>query len=145
MMLFATAIAGITTSCLNMRACSPVTDLSYLIYLSTDAPMRAKYNSGLFNVYYDALCKQLTYFGCNIEECYPRAIFDNHLKEFLPYGLLMSTMVIPIMLSNKGTELDVVEMSKVGASTATTTTPYTEKMKDRLNGVVNDFIKLELI
>ncbi|XP_077295764.1 uncharacterized protein LOC143917993 [Arctopsyche grandis] len=126
------------------RACSPVTDLSYMIYLSTDAPMRAKYNSGLFNVYYDTIGKQLTYFGCNIEECYPRAIFDDHLKEFLPYGLLMSTMVIPIMLCNKGTELDVVEMCKVDTSTAKTT-QYTKKIKDRLNGVVDDFIKLKLI
>ncbi|XP_077295355.1 uncharacterized protein LOC143917646 [Arctopsyche grandis] len=81
------------------RACSPVTDLSYMIYTGTDTLIRAKYNSRLFNVYYDALGKQLKYFGCDIEECYPRAIFDDNLKEFLPYGLMMSAILLPLVLS----------------------------------------------
>ncbi|XP_077291156.1 uncharacterized protein LOC143914727 [Arctopsyche grandis] len=92
------------------RSSSPITDLSHMVYCSTDAPMRAKYNTRLFNMYYEVIRKQLTYFGCDVEECFPRAVFENHLKEFLPYGLLMGTIVIPIVLSNKGTELQAIDL-----------------------------------
>ncbi|XP_077291577.1 uncharacterized protein LOC143914992 [Arctopsyche grandis] len=126
------------------RSCSPITDLSNLIYCTTDVLIRAKYNTQLFNIYYEVIRKQLTYFDCDVEECYPRAVFENHLKEFLPYGLLMSTISLPIILSNKGTELDVVDMFETDDSNAKKL-PYTELSIERMKGVVDDFINLELI
>ncbi|XP_077290630.1 uncharacterized protein LOC143914321 [Arctopsyche grandis] len=126
------------------RSCSPITDLSYMVYCSTDVPMRAKYNTRLFNMYYEEIKKQLTYFDCDVEECYPRAVFENHLKEFLPYGLLMGTLVIPLVLSNKGTELQTVDLCEADDSNAKKL-PYTELSKDRVKGIVDDFINLELI
>lgn len=126
------------------RSCSPITDLSYMFYCSTDVPIRAKYNTRIFNMYYEVLRKQLTYFGCDVEECYPHAVFENHLKEFLPYGLLMSTIVVPLVLSNKGTELEVVEMCETDDSNAKKM-QYTELSKDRVKGIVDDFIELKLI
>ncbi|XP_077291576.1 uncharacterized protein LOC143914991 [Arctopsyche grandis] len=126
------------------RSCSPITDLSQMIYCCTDEPTRAKYSTRLFNMYHEVIKKQLSYFDCDVEECYPRAVFENHLKEFLPYGLLMSTITIPITLSNKGTEVDVVDMFETDDSIANKC-PYTELGKDRMKGVVDDFINMKMI
>ncbi|XP_077295612.1 uncharacterized protein LOC143917874 [Arctopsyche grandis] len=127
-----------------VEVCSPIIDLAHMIYLSTDASMRANYKNRLFNIYYDALGKQLTYFGCDIKECYPLPIFYNHVKEFLPYGLMISTVALPHILSNIKEEIKFLDDYEAG-KIKYIYLQYNEKSKDRIRGIVDDFIKLKLI
>lgn len=126
------------------RHCSPVTDISYMIYCSTDKSTRDKFGLKMFDIYHDALGLQLKKFGCDVEKCYPRKVFQDHIKRILPFGLMMGMVVVPILLSEKGTELDVCDMvdyEAVGESKL----EYSENIVERILGIVDDFVDLGLI
>ena len=98
----------------------------------------------IFDVYYDALASQLQKFECNIEKCYPRVIFQNQIKEFLPFGLLMGLVAIPIVLSQKGNELDISDMVNYDSS-GKSKVQYDENIINRVEDIINDFVHLKLI
>lgn len=126
------------------RHSSPVTDIAYMIYCSTDKSLRDKFGLKIFDIYYDALALQLQYFGCNIEKCYPRDIFKNHIDNILPFGLLMGMCVVPIILSEKGSEVDLSDIADYN-NKGEEKLQYNNLIVDRLYGIIDDFVNFGLI
>jgi len=89
------------------RYCSPITDIAYLIFTGTDYGTRKKHFKYLMNYYHQCLGQKLGYMDCDVEEAFPKAVFEEHLKKLLTYGLFMSFLLLPAVL---GEAEDVADM-----------------------------------
>lgn len=79
---------------------SPVKDLSYFIYNCTSSELRNSHFNDLLNYYYEQLTQVITDCNCSIDVCYPRNVFDDHVKRFFVHGAIFSLITIPIVTSD---------------------------------------------
>ncbi|XP_044728468.1 uncharacterized protein LOC123292032 [Chrysoperla carnea] len=79
---------------------SPVKDLSYFIYNCTSSELRNSHFNDLLNYYYEQLTQVITDCNCSIDVCYPRTVFDDHVKRFFAYGVIFALMTIPLVTSD---------------------------------------------
>lgn len=131
------------------RHCSPITDIAYLIFAGTDYETRKEHFKYLMDFYHQSLGQKLSFMDCDVEEAYPKHIFEEHLKKLLPYGLFMSFMLLPavlgeaedvadmdVLLQKETIELDDIQfVNKESASRFTI----------RMTGVCQTFIDMGLI
>ncbi|KAL0809688.1 hypothetical protein ABMA28_011205 [Loxostege sticticalis] len=76
---------------------SVVMDLLYFIFTGSDGAFRAKHYDQLIDYYYENLAAALKRLNLDPEEAFPRTDFDEELKEMLPFGLISSCMLLPVI------------------------------------------------
>lgn len=123
------------------RYASPCTDLAHMIFMLMDEEGIEKNLRFLLNLYYRTLKLTLANMECDVKHCYPEEVFIDQFEKIKIYGLVMEFMALPFVLKEPGqarkldTDFDAAkEMIHVS-----------ERTKARMNGVLNYFVKRNLI
>lgn len=131
------------------RNSSPITDIAYLIFTGTDYDTRKEHLHYLLDYYHQCLSKKLSFMDCDIEDIFPKTVFDEHVKKFLSYGLFMSFMLLPAVL---GEVEDVPDMDTLLALETVgqddvkfVNKESSNRFVTRVNGICQTFIDLEMI
>ncbi|KAF5275179.1 hypothetical protein FQR65_LT04211 [Abscondita terminalis] len=126
------------------RLGSPVLDLSYFIFSSTDKQFRDKFYDEMIREYYNSLCTFLTELGSNPDELFPFAVLKEHLKTFSVFGLYMTVQVLFLILSDHEEIPDMhnFKSEDEALEKMNYTTKNIDKYNSRVRGVVTDFDKL---
>ncbi|CAB3219725.1 unnamed protein product [Arctia plantaginis] len=74
--------------------------------------------------------------GLDPDKVYSNENFQSELKEKLVFGLVHSTLILPILLAN-----DPPEVNEELTLSAMVETKSTDLSIERLNGVINDYVK----
>lgn len=122
---------------------SPVLDLSYFIFTSTDKELRDKHYDHLIQEYYNSLSSFLRELGSDPEKMLPYKVLQEHLKKFSVFGLYMSMSLLQLMTS------EVDEIPDVHNSTSIDNvmekfnykSQNVEKYHERIRPVILDFVK----
>ncbi|KAJ8715598.1 hypothetical protein PYW07_010080 [Mythimna separata] len=117
---------------------TPVTDIIYFIFSGTDEEFRAKYYDRLLDHYYTELSAAMMRLNLDPEETYSREDFEYELKKRLPYGLSLAVLMLPLITIDRK---DVPEVDEILDMNAIEVDKISNVYADRLNGVVNDFVK----
>lgn len=102
-----------------MRYASPACDLTYYLFGCTTKDLRDKHYNEFLDAYYESLSTFMTRYGknniCRAEfttqilfnrlgssphKIFPRKAFDDQMKQFGHFGLLMGILVIPFFISD---------------------------------------------
>uniref|UniRef100_A0A2A4JDZ5 CHK kinase-like domain-containing protein n=1 Tax=Heliothis virescens TaxID=7102 RepID=A0A2A4JDZ5_HELVI len=122
----------------TLQGGSPLTDLLYFIFTGSDEQFRARYFDRLVEHYYSQLSAAMRRFDLNPEEVFSKEDFDNEFKEKLPYMLTLATFILPMVtvdVENAAKVDETLEIEDFGAQKTN------DLYKERLNGVVNDYVK----
>ncbi|XP_077291152.1 uncharacterized protein LOC143914724 [Arctopsyche grandis] len=128
----------------NLKPSSPVLDVVHMLSMSTDEDFRKTYFPKVFNVYYENLDNCVQRLGYNIEKIYPRSVYDDHLKEFFPVGLLIVINAFPFTMSDKD-KIPELEKFITDHSGSLQTVKFSNRAKNRLRGLIRDYINLNYI
>ncbi|XP_047517090.1 uncharacterized protein LOC125057440 [Pieris napi] len=125
----------------TLHRTNPILDLVYLIFNGTDQAFRSEYLQKTIDHYYTELTASLKLFHINPDEVYSREDFDYDYKEVLPYGLIISFMLLLL-----------VTVDTENAPTMTPDSDFesfnmapSEEYKKRVNELVEDFIKYGIL
>ncbi|KAG6449365.1 hypothetical protein O3G_MSEX006035 [Manduca sexta] len=120
------------------QAASPIIDLLYFIFSSSSEEFRAKYYDKLIEHYYTQLSLAIKRIGYDPEQVYSREDFDFEYKKKLPFGLHAAVFTVPLVTIDAANapkmdeDMDISRFSMENKSAL---------FPERLNGVVNDFIR----
>lgn len=78
------------------RYSSPVLDLVYFLFISSDKELRGKYYDQLMDVYHQAFINLCTYMGVDKIFEFSYNNLQDQLKFFGKYGVIMSSFVVPL-------------------------------------------------
>lgn len=81
--------------------CTPVLDLLYNIFSSTDTKFRAQYYNRLIESYYCALSQMIRKLGSDPNQMYPYESFQMQLRQFGEYALIMAPMIISVRVAKE--------------------------------------------
>ncbi|GBP67852.1 hypothetical protein EVAR_86678_1 [Eumeta japonica] len=73
-------------------------DIYYFIFSGTDGEFRRQHFRPLLDRYYTSFSHFLKKLQQNPEEMYPREHYEEDVKKFLPYGLLVAVLFLPLIL-----------------------------------------------
>ncbi|CAH0715517.1 unnamed protein product, partial [Brenthis ino] len=125
-----------------VRYASPVTDLSYYVYMSTDQEFLSKYYQQLVNIYYGTLSAVLRQCNLDVANIYPRNILEKHLREYSVLGLLEALISMKIITAQSEEALKMTEMKyQKSEDSLQYETENHLLYVERVNGVVNDFFE----
>lgn len=79
------------------RYVSPVLDLVYFIFASTDKPFRDEHYDELLSIYHNSLSKFLKRLGEDPEQVFSFEEFQKQLKKYGRFGMPMALMLIPMI------------------------------------------------
>lgn len=133
------------------RYSSPVLDLVYYLFGCTTKPFRDNYYKKLLDVYYNSLSSFIIRLGSDPEKLFPRSAFEDQLKKFGKFGLVMASIIVPVITSNAEDIPDLDNMSEKLAngedcSDFTFTSAKTEDIyKVRMSDVIRDVVDLGYI
>lgn len=99
-----------------VRYCSPVIDLHYNIFATTDGELRRKEYKNLMKHYYRSLSTNIRRLGSDPDKLFPASAFEEHLKRFGKFAFMMSPMVVSVMLADPNDVPDLDELSSDVAS-----------------------------
>ncbi|KAL0871633.1 hypothetical protein ABMA27_004159 [Loxostege sticticalis] len=113
---------------------SPVIDILYFIFGSTDSKFRREHLQNLKNLYHETMKEFLEYFKMDINLYYPRKEFDKAYEESLEFGLMVAVWYLPVNLADSDEVLDLNKTSLADASFSAN-----ERVKARLEDILDDF------
>ncbi|XP_069672985.1 uncharacterized protein [Periplaneta americana] len=90
--------SGQTLRFVDLQQCrygSPALDLSSVLFLSMDGPMRAKYGDALLQLYHQSLSQFLQRLGVDPEQVFPFHAVEEQLKKYGRYGMGVGLLNIP--------------------------------------------------
>ncbi|KAF9421101.1 hypothetical protein HW555_002813 [Spodoptera exigua] len=125
-----------------MRFASPVTDIAYFLYMSTDGDFLDKHYDQVLDIYYGTLTAVLRHCNLDVNTVYPRNIFEKQLKEYSVLGLIEALVSMMIITAPYEDALKMTEMKYEHSEEA-----HEDESRDnllfveRVNGIVNDFFK----
>ncbi|XP_049701041.2 uncharacterized protein LOC110377937 [Helicoverpa armigera] len=122
----------------TLQGGSPPADLLYFILTGTDEKFRAKYFDRLVEHYYSQLSAAMRRLHLNPHEVYSKEVFDQELKEKLPYGLALILFLLPIVTIAPDQAPTVDHNLDMSSFTVQNTS---DLFSERLNGIINDYVK----
>ncbi|CAH2041957.1 unnamed protein product, partial [Iphiclides podalirius] len=125
----------------TLRVSNPICDLFYFIFSGSDEEFRAKHYHQLLDHYYKELCNALARLGVDADSTYSREDFKYEIKEVRSYGLLIGIMMMPVLTVEAENAPDMRESTRLEDFII----KPNELAAKRLNGVINDFIKLGVL
>ncbi|KAJ0178077.1 hypothetical protein K1T71_005900 [Dendrolimus kikuchii] len=114
---------------------SPVNDFLYLIFNGTDQEFRKNHLTHLKEVYHETMKEFLEYFQIEINEIFPRVLFEKLLNEKMDFGLAIQFFYIPFLFAAEDDVPDVT--GDLGAVSF----KVDDRYGTRLKGVIEDFIQ----
>ena len=82
------------------RYCSPALDLVYFLFICTDGALRAKHYDEFLNLYHRSLKDTLDHLGGDTMSQFPFTALLRQLKQFGKFGIVLSTLLIPLMTTS---------------------------------------------
>ncbi|CAH0695611.1 unnamed protein product [Spodoptera exigua] len=122
----------------TMQGGSPVNDLIYFIFTGSDEKFRSQYFDKLVDYYYSELSAAMKRLQLNPDEIFSREDFDYEINEKLPFGLALATFLIPVVTVDTENAPQVDESLDISSFNVEKTS---DLYAERLNGVVNDYVK----
>ncbi|CAF4926713.1 unnamed protein product [Pieris macdunnoughi] len=118
---------------------NPIIDLIYFIYASSDRPFRKQHLHHLKEFYYSAFSEFLSNFDMTVQNVYPKETFDKCFNECLDYALMFSLYFYPFFYISE-------EDTRDGNDDLMVVSIRVDKiMRDRIQGIVDDFVELGII
>ena len=112
--------------------------------MSTDQEFLTKNYQKLINIYYGTLSGVLRQCNLDVDQIYPRIIFEKHLKEYSILGLLEALISMKIITAKSD---EAFKMTEVKYQPSEDTFPYQTQnhalFVERVNGAVNYFFDRE--
>lgn len=150
------------------RYATPVTDLVYYIFCCTTKPLRDQYYEDMLQTYHGSLCELLTRYVHNIQsvhgwrqprltnnlrsihrlgsdpaKLFPFDALQDQLRQFGKYGLIMFTLLLPMLTSEVENIPDIETMAEsLQHNSNAVFTPDSTVFKKRLRDVVVDMDRL---
>lgn len=121
------------------RNASPVTDIAYFMYMSTEKELREKHYETLLEIYYGTLAAVLRECNLNVDDIYPRHIFKSHLLKYSVFGLVEALISMMIITAPSEEALKMTEINYQFANEEFYEYQHENWFSERLNDVVNDF------
>ncbi|XP_075977878.1 uncharacterized protein LOC142977689 [Anticarsia gemmatalis] len=81
--------------------CSPMLDLSSLIYFNTSRSDRNTWTDKLIWFYYAVLAKELEYGGVNVEDIFDKDTIMEAYEKSIVFGMTQAGLITPIVAMNK--------------------------------------------
>lgn len=139
-----------------VRYGSCVLDLVNFIFTSTTAELRNEHYWTLTQNYHESLCQGIRELGSDPEKLFPWTTFQQHLKRFGGYGLLMAMLQMEFIVSDEAREkrISLDEPPPIGRDlkrrSSIVPVGLVEKLKkterqERLAGIVRDIVRLGYI
>lgn len=126
----------------TLQGSNAIVDLLYFIFTGSDEEFRAEHYDELIDHYYKELSATMTRLRLNPQEVYSRADFNEELQAKLSFGLVVSVWSLPIItMATEDTPKVDENLDMTSFSIETVSDLYAE----RLNGVVNDYVKFGLL
>lgn len=123
------------------RVASPVTDISYALCLSGDLEVFENHLRDFFKTYYKTLETSLERMGCSLEKCYPKDIYREQVRSKIGFGLMMALCGIPMVCIDKGQVLHSTDDYVNQLEEGTYGNHISDLAAERLNGLVDVFVK----
>ncbi|XP_053609764.1 uncharacterized protein LOC128674844 [Plodia interpunctella] len=125
------------------RYASPVTDLSYFLYMCADEDLLNDHYERLINLYHKTLAAVLRECYLDVNDVYPEQILKQHLKKYSVLGLIEALISLKIITA---VSEEAIEMVKMRYDIAEEVNYDGESNNEslfvkRVNGVVNDFFR----
>ncbi|CAH2229393.1 jg14853 [Pararge aegeria aegeria] len=124
-----------------VRYASPVTDISYFLYMSADQKLLSKHYYQLLDIYFGTLTAVLRQCNLNIDDIYPRNIFLRHLRDYSVLGLLEALISLKITTAETEDALKITDMKYHAEEPCQYETQNQSMYVERVNGVVTDFFE----
>lgn len=123
------------------RYASPVTDISYFLYMSTDGDFLSENYERALDIYYGTLSAVLRQCGLDVNDIYPKSVFNEHLNTHSVFGLIEALVSMKIITAPYE---EAIKMMEIKYQTLNDGLCYSEKrdqclFTERVNGVVDDF------
>ncbi|XP_063383484.1 uncharacterized protein LOC134669787 [Cydia fagiglandana] len=130
------------------RYASPVSDISYFLYMSTERELLSQHYETLINVYYGTLAGVLRQCNLKIEQVYPETIFRQHLKEYSVLGLIEALVSMKIITADND---DAIKMTEMRYNQPDVENAGIDEHKfnnqnlfiERVNAIVNSFFQMD--
>ncbi|XP_028175284.1 uncharacterized protein LOC114363685 [Ostrinia furnacalis] len=113
----------------------PVIDFLYFIFTGTDQEFRKHHMEDLKDLYYCTFESFLRKFGIDANKMYSRKQFEDDFREKMEYGLISFVTVMPFIFTIPE---DIPELEN---GIENISLILDERYKDRLHGVIDDFIQ----
>ncbi|XP_049873422.1 uncharacterized protein LOC126371973 [Pectinophora gossypiella] len=124
------------------RFASPVTDISYYLYMSTERDFLNQHHDRLLDIYYGTLSAVLRQCNLDVEEVYPKHIFQEHLRQYSVLGLIEALVSMKIITAAAEEAFEMTEMKYYTEDgTADIVLQNQTLYEKRVNGVVDDFFE----
>ncbi|XP_031337195.1 uncharacterized protein LOC116166380, partial [Photinus pyralis] len=117
---------------------SPVLDLSFFLFTTTDKKLRDQHYDNLLKEYHRSLSSFLIELGSDPEVLYPFHILQEHLKTFSVYGLFMAIQILYFMVSDENEIPDIHNFTS--EEDAFEQMQYVPKNIDRYNARIQDIV-----
>ncbi|XP_063827836.1 uncharacterized protein LOC135077225 [Ostrinia nubilalis] len=114
---------------------NPVTDLMYFIFLGSDREFRKHHLEDLKEFYYSTFEKFLSKFDIAAEKVYSKKQFQQDFSDKLEFGLMCFLVFMQFIFANDD---DVPQLEKGIDSLSMN---MDERYKDRLHGIIEEFIQ----
>lgn len=109
--------------------------------MSADLDVFENHFRDFFKTYYETLETSLSRMGCSVEKCYPKEIFREQVKRTIGFGLTMGLCGIPMIYMDKGQVLLSTDDYVNHLEEGTYGNHISDLAAERLNGLVDIFIK----
>ncbi|XP_045498257.1 uncharacterized protein LOC123696229, partial [Colias croceus] len=124
------------------RFASPVTDISYFLYMSANYDFLSKYYDQLLDIYYGTVAGILRECDIDIEETFPRHILQDHLKEYSVLGLVEALISMKIVTAESEEAQKMLEMKHQAPNDLHEYETQNQIMfVERVNGIVKFFFE----
>lgn len=132
------------------RYVSPILDIVYFLFASTDAELRAKHLDELLSIYHRSLKDLLDHLGGDTMTQFPFTALLRQLKKFGKFGIIMAAIIIPLitkpneeipdmdfMADNMNTDNEEMKEAMMKSFLSNDESRFTGRMK----GVLHDAIR----
>ncbi|XP_031627328.1 uncharacterized protein LOC116343425 [Contarinia nasturtii] len=94
------------------RYSSPIIDIVYFMSCCTTKELRDTHYDDFLNVYHSSLSAHVRRLGSNLDKYFPYATMLEHFRKFAKFGLILSTVLLPMITTDRGNGLDLDELAE---------------------------------
>ncbi|CAH0398371.1 unnamed protein product [Chilo suppressalis] len=88
--------------------CSPMLDLSSLLYFNTNRVERASHTGALLDFYYEKLSEELSAAHINVSTIMDRMTFNECYKDSVIFAIIQASLIVPIVVIQSKTRDDIL-------------------------------------